>query len=85
LVQAAAAVLPDLHPAVAIPLEPRGWDASADVPPDEAVDAAIRVLAAVPYAEKLAAQEPVVPASPAVALPAQSEVPGTRGAGRSAA
>ncbi len=49
-----------LHPADAILLEQLASDASADVLPDEAADAARPALAAVPYAEKLVAQAQAV-------------------------
>jgi len=89
LVPAAAAPLPDLHPADAIPLAPLASDASVAVHPDEAADA-IPALAAVPCAEKLAAPVQVVPEPtaklpPAQVLPAEAEAPCIPGAGRSAA
>lgn len=45
----------DLHRADAIPRAPHESDASDDVRPDEAADAAIPALADAPYAEKLVA------------------------------
>jgi len=89
-VPAAAASLPDLHPADATLRAPRASDASAAVHPDEAADAALPALAAVPCAEKLAVPALVVPAlaaklrSPQV-LPAEAAAPCIPGAGRSAA
>jgi hypothetical protein len=72
--------LPDLHPADAIPRAPLASDASVAVHPDEAADAPIPALAAVPCAEKLAAPAQVVQASDAKlhsaqALRAQPEAP----------
>ena len=80
-----AAFLPVQHPEVAIPLGPRAWDASAAVHPGEALDAVILALVAAPYAEKLVAPEPAVPALAVVALPPLAEAPCTPDAGRSAA
>jgi len=90
LVPATPSPLPGLHPADAIPLAPLSSDASAAVHPDEAADAIVPALAAVPCAEKLVGPAPVVPASaaklhPARAFPAQAEVLYTPDAGRSAA
>ncbi len=83
-VPVAAAFLPDLHPTVAIPQALRAWDASVAVRPDE-VPAVTLALAAVPYAERLAAPEPVVPAPVVVVLQGSPEEPCTPGAGRFAA
>jgi len=60
------------------------------VHPDEAADAVIPALAAVPCAEKLAVPAPVVPAPgakrrSAQVVPAEAEAPCIPGAGRSAA
>jgi len=90
LVPAEAIPLLDLLPADAIPPAQLASDASAAVHPDEAADAPIPALAAVPCAEKLAALAQVVRAPdaklhPARALPAQLEEPCRPGAGRSAA
>jgi hypothetical protein len=89
-VPAAAALLPDLLQADAIPPAPLASDASAAVRPDEAEAAPIPALAAGPGAEKLAAPAQVVPASDAKlhlaqALLAQSEAPCIPGADRSGA
>jgi hypothetical protein len=90
LVLAVAALLPDLHREDAILPTPRALDASAAVHLDEAADAAIPALAAVMYAEKLAAPARVVQAPAAKLhlarmLPAAAEAPCTPVAGRSAA
>jgi len=82
--------LPDLRRADAILLAPLGLDASAAVHPDEAADAIVRALAAVPYAERLAARAPVVRAQiakshPARALLAEAAALCRPGAGRFAA
>jgi len=71
LVPAAAAFLPDRHRADALPLGPRGSDASGGVRPDEAADAVcfLLALAAVPRAGKLVAQAPAVLVPTAEALP----------------
>jgi hypothetical protein len=87
---AAAAPLPDLHPADASRQVPRASDASAAVHPDAVAGAAIPALAAVPYAEKLVVRAPDVRARTAEALPppvlpAQAEALCIPGAGRSAA
>jgi len=86
----AAAPLPDLLPADAIPPAQRASDASAAVHPDEAADALFPALAAGPCAEKLAAQAQGVPAldappHSAQALLAQPEAPCTPDADQSAA
>ena len=60
-VPAAAASLPDLHPADALQQAQLGSDASVAVHLDEVWDA-ILALAAVPYAEKLAVLAQVVQA-----------------------
>ncbi len=90
LAPAAADPLPDLHPVDAILPAPRVSDASDAVPPDEAADAPIPALAAVPCAEKLVAPEPDVLAPTAEALPpqvlpAQTEALCIPAAGQSAA
>jgi hypothetical protein len=89
LVPAAAALLPDLHPADALLLAPLASDASAGVHPDEAADAIAPALAALPCAEKLAVPAPVVPAPiaklPPARLPAEAEALCIPDAGRSAA
>jgi hypothetical protein len=90
LAPAAAVPLPDLLPADAIPPAQLASDASVVVHPDEAADALFPALAAVPCAEKLAAQGLVVQASDAklhsaLTLPAQTTAPCIPGAGRSAA
>jgi len=90
LAPVAAVPLPDLHPADAIPQAPHASDASDAVPPDEAADAVIPALAAVPCAEKLVVPAPDVLAPTAEALPpqvhqAQAEALYIPGAGRSAA
>ena len=89
-VPAAAAFLPDLHPAGAILQAPPAWDAWAAVLPDAAADAALPALAAVLCVEKLAAPAPdvlapTVEALPPRVLPAEAEALCTPGAGRSAA
>jgi hypothetical protein len=78
LVPAVAALLPDPHPADALPQAPRASDALDAVRPDEAADAAcfLRALAAVPRAEKLvvpvqAVREPTAEALLPQVLPAQ--------------
>jgi len=89
-VPAAAAFLPDLHPAGAILQAPPAWDAWAAVPPDAAADAALPALAAVLCVEKLAAPAPdvlapTVEALPRFLLPTQSEALCKLDAGRSVA
>jgi hypothetical protein len=90
LVPAAPSRLPDLRPTDAILPAQLASDASAAVHPDEAADAIVPALAAVPCAEKLAVPAPVVPAQDAEehfqsVVPAEAEVLYTLGAGRSAA
>ena len=89
MVPEAAARLPDLRPADAIPRAQLGSDAWAAVHPDEAADAVIPALAAGPCAEKLAAPAPDVPAQiaklhPAL-HPAEAKAPCIPVAGRSGA
>jgi hypothetical protein len=84
--------LPDPRPADAIRQARRVSDASVGAHPDGAADAVLPALAAVRYAEKLAAREQVVPAPDAKAhrreqssLREVAKAPCTRGAVRSAA
>jgi hypothetical protein len=82
--------LPAPRRADAIPRAPHASDASAGVLPDEAADAPIPVLAAVPYAEKLVvpapdALAPTVETHPPQLLPVEAKAPCIPGAGRSAA